>query len=179
MHYGEIKNCDIANGRWRACDAVCLRLHEPLRKLLSAARRGTSAYGKPFTRAKRRTTLHPPAGSLRLYQRAHAARRRAVRAGEPARAAAISPPREACSMPQKTIWSFSGFTLEELHNAGQHMRTAQVTDETAVSARCAGGRPLCGSRRTDISLRFRGSKNQRLIDLNRTRAQGRIVLWDE
>lgn len=31
----------------------------------------------------------------------------------------------------------------------------------------------------DISLRFRGSKNQRLIDLNRTRAQGRIVLWDE
>ena len=31
----------------------------------------------------------------------------------------------------------------------------------------------------DISLRFRGSKNQRLIDLNRTRAEGRVVLWED
>ena len=29
----------------------------------------------------------------------------------------------------------------------------------------------------DISLRFRGSRNQRLIDLNRTRAAGEIVLY--
>ena len=28
----------------------------------------------------------------------------------------------------------------------------------------------------DLTLRFRGSKNQRIIDMNRTRAEGRIVL---
>ena len=30
----------------------------------------------------------------------------------------------------------------------------------------------------NISLRFRGSSNQRLIDMNETRRQGKIVLWD-
>ena len=31
----------------------------------------------------------------------------------------------------------------------------------------------------DISLRFRGSRNQRILDLRKTRAQGEIVLWQE
>ena len=31
----------------------------------------------------------------------------------------------------------------------------------------------------DITLRFRGSANQRLIDLIATRQQGHIVLWDD
>ena len=30
----------------------------------------------------------------------------------------------------------------------------------------------------NISLRFRGSENQRIIDMDRTRAAGRIVLWE-
>jgi anaerobic ribonucleoside-triphosphate reductase activating protein len=31
----------------------------------------------------------------------------------------------------------------------------------------------------DISLRFRGSSNQRLIDMKATLAKGEIVLWDK
>ena len=31
----------------------------------------------------------------------------------------------------------------------------------------------------NLSLQFRGSSNQRLIDLNRTREAGKIILWEE
>ena len=31
----------------------------------------------------------------------------------------------------------------------------------------------------DISLKFRGSRNQRILDMNRTREAGEVVLWDE
>ena len=31
----------------------------------------------------------------------------------------------------------------------------------------------------DISLQFRGSRNQRIIDLNRTREAGEVMLWEK
>ena len=31
----------------------------------------------------------------------------------------------------------------------------------------------------DISLKFRGSSNQRLIDMKLTKSEGEVVLWDE
>ena len=31
----------------------------------------------------------------------------------------------------------------------------------------------------DISLQFRGSRNQRVIDMNKTRETGTITIWDQ
>ena len=38
--------------------------------------------------------------------------------------------------------------------------------------------PFVQSKR-DLTLRFRGSSNQRLIDMQKTWKEGRIVLWED
>ena len=76
--------------------------------------------------------------------------------------------------PQKNIWCFSGFTYEELKTEGSHPR-CEVTDELlSLVDVLVDGRFV--QELKDISLRFRGSSNQRLIDLNATRELGEVVL---
>lgn len=79
--------------------------------------------------------------------------------------------------PDKNIWAYSGFTLDrELLVDGSHPR-CEVTDEMlALLDVLVDGRFV--EEKKDIRLRFRGSSNQRLIDLNETRKQGEIVLWE-
>ena len=31
----------------------------------------------------------------------------------------------------------------------------------------------------DLTLQFRGSGNQRVIDMNRTRAEGHVIIWQQ
>ena len=72
----------------------------------------------------------------------------------------------------KTIWCFSGFTWEELTADGTHPR-CEVTDEMlSLLDVLVDGRFV--EELKDISLRFRGSSNQRLIDLNASRAAGHL-----
>ena len=76
--------------------------------------------------------------------------------------------------PQKTVWAFSGFTLEELRTEGSHPR-CEVTDELlSMLDVLVDGRFVEALK--DISLRFRGSSNQRLIDMKKTLVSGEIVL---
>lgn len=79
--------------------------------------------------------------------------------------------------PEKGIWAYSGFTLEELLSPGAYAH-CEATEELL---RCidvlVDGRFI--KEKKDISLRFRGSSNQRLIDMNKTRETGEIVLWDD
>ena len=79
--------------------------------------------------------------------------------------------------PDKDIWAFSGFVLDkELTVDGAHPR-CEVTDEMlSLIDILVDGRYVDAQR--NISLRFRGSENQRIIDMDRTRAAGRIVLWE-
>ena len=79
-------------------------------------------------------------------------------------------------LPQKTVWSFSGFTYEEL--TGDSRAVCEVTNEMLSLLDVLVDGEFVEAKR-NISLRFRGSENQRLIDMNKTRKEGKIVLWDK
>ena len=70
--------------------------------------------------------------------------------------------------PQKTIWCYTGDTLDALMPGGAH-RT-DVTDRLLACIDILVDGPFVQDLH-DISLRFRGSSNQRIIDMNATRAR--------
>ena len=78
--------------------------------------------------------------------------------------------------PTKTVWCYSGYTLEELTGKGE--AHCEVTDELLSYINVLVDGEFV-QELYDIRLRFRGSSNQRLIDLDRTRAAGEIVIWDD
>ena len=80
--------------------------------------------------------------------------------------------RETC--PDKNIWCFTGFTYEELLTEGSRPRCAATDELLSLLDVLVDGRFV--EELKDISLRFRGSSNQRLIDLNATRRSGAITL---
>ena len=79
-------------------------------------------------------------------------------------------------LPQKTVWSFSGYTYEEV--TGDSRAVCEVTNEMLSMLDVLVDGEFVEAKR-NISLRFRGSENQRLIDMNKTRKEGKIVLWDK
>lgn len=81
-------------------------------------------------------------------------------------------------MPQKTIWAFSGYTFEELTGKTESRARCEVTDEmlSLIDVLVDGEFQLD---KRNISLQFRGSENQRLIDLPKTFQSGEIVWWQD
>ena len=79
--------------------------------------------------------------------------------------------------PNKNIWSYTGYTLETDLLSPSRAR-CEVTDEmlSMIDVLVDGEFIL---EKKNIRLRFRGSENQRLIDLNQTRKTGETVLWDD
>ncbi len=69
------------------------------------------------------------------------------------------------------LMSFSGYTLEELQAKGD----ASIDEFLGLMDILVDGRYIEAQR--NLTLLYRGSENQRLIDMNKTRAQGEVVLW--
>ena len=70
------------------------------------------------------------------------------------------------------VWSYSGFTLEELaERAEKDKATRALLSELDILV----DGPYEEAQR-DLTLHFRGSRNQRVIDMKKTRKAGRIVL---
>ena len=168
MYYGEIKNCDIANGEGvrvtlfvSGCTNHCKNCFQP--------QTWDFAYGQPFTEETEQHLLELLSPSyincLTLL---------GGDPFEPENQRVLVPflRRIRAAYPKKNIWSFSGFTYEELTTDGTHPR-CEVTDEfLSLLDVLVDGRFM--EELKDISLRFRGSRNQRLIDLNASRAAGHL-----
>ena len=75
--------------------------------------------------------------------------------------------------PEKTIWSFTGYVYDQ--NLPQ---VPGVTDELLSLLDVLVDGPFIEAQK-NLSLRFRGSSNQRLIDLKKTRASGALTLWSD
>lgn len=79
-------------------------------------------------------------------------------------------------LPQKNIWCYTGFTLERLLNEEDYCHspfTLELLDNIDV---LVDGK--FEEDKKNIRLKFRGSENQRLIDMNKTRSMGKIILLE-
>lgn len=170
MNYGEIKNCDIANGEGvrvtlfvSGCTNHCPGCFQP--------QTWDFTYGRPFTAETEETILEMLAPSyingLTLL---------GGEPFEPENQRALLPfvKRVRARYPDKNIWCFTGFTLDKLA-------------DPAFPKHCEATRELLGlidvlvdgpfvQEKKNLALRFRGSENQRLIDLKTTRATGALTL---
>ena len=73
--------------------------------------------------------------------------------------------------PNKTIWIYTGYKLEELSPwvlAVLSMRNVEVIVDGEFIEKLK-----------DSNLQFRGSSNQRLIDLQRSYREDKIILWED
>ena len=69
------------------------------------------------------------------------------------------------------VWTYTGYTYEQLLRQGDPDRFA-LLEQTDVLV----DGPFVAAEASYDAL-FRGSRNQRLIDLNATRRTGRLTLW--
>ena len=77
--------------------------------------------------------------------------------------------------PDKTIWMYTGDLYEDLVNP-KSPRHTPYTDEILDNIDVLVDGPFIEELK-DITLQFRGSSNQRIIDINATRANNKLMLW--
>lgn len=170
MHYSTIKDCDIANGIGvritlfvSGCTNHCKNCFQP--------QTWDFDFGEPFTEEteeKLLEMLKPDyINGLTLL---------GGEPMEPQNQRALVPflKRVREAYPNKNVWCFTGFTYEVLKTDGSHPR-CEVTDEMlSLIDVLVDGRYV--DELKDLTLQFRGSSNQRLIDMVKTRKNGEVTL---
>lgn len=173
MNYGEIKKNDIANGLGvrttlfvSGCTHHCKGCFQP--------QTWNFSYGKPYTRAVEDDIV----ASLTPYYIAGLT----LLGGEPmepANQAELLPllRRVRAEKPQKNVWCYSGYLFEELTGKSHSRARCEHTDEmlSLIDVLVDGE---FKEELKDIRLRFRGSSNQRIIDVKKSLEKGEVVLFE-
>ena len=79
--------------------------------------------------------------------------------------------------PQKSIWAFSGYLFDRDIMSG-HLGDPEITKEYLSYLDVLVDGPFIEAKK-DLMLRFRGSSNQRLIDVQKSLAAGAVVEWED
>lgn len=171
MNYGKIKEYDIADGEGiritlfvSGCTNYCKGCFQP--------ETWDFNYGKPFTCETENRILtflqNDFVDGLTLL------------GGEPMepenQRTLVKLCREVKAMfPKKTIWSYTGFVYENDLLPGRR-KHCEVTDELLTYIDVLVDGPFV-EELADITLTFRGSSNQRIIDMKETLKRGEVVLY--
>ena len=170
MHYATIKNCDIANGPGvrvslfvSGCTHRCPGCFN--------AEAWDFDYGQPFTQQ----TVEDILDMLRpAYIRGLT-----LLGGEPFEPQNQEPILELLrrikrELPEKSIWAFSGYLFDKDILSGRLGDSREYLSYLDVLV----DGPFIQEKK-NLALRFRGSENQRLIDVPASLAAGTIVLWQD
>lgn len=172
MNYAEIKNCDIANGPGvRVSLFVSGCTHHCPGCFNEVA--WDFGYGEPFTEEVENWIL----GMLKPSY----IKGLTLLGGEPFEPQNQEPivkflRKVKKQYPDKSIWAFSGFLYETITSG--KLGDWEITKEYLGFLDVLVDGPFIESKK-NLSLRFRGSENQRLIDMPATLKENRIVLWED
>lgn len=171
MRYSQIRTCDIANGEGigvalfvQGCHFKCKNCFNPETWDFNSGKEWTSATEKTFIDicnshyAKRITLLGGECLSdenlndiLKLIHK-------------------------ICILfPSKKIWLYTGYTWEEIFNTSPNPESDKRKQIVSQCDVLVDGRYIESKR--DISLKWCGSSNQRVIDVQNSLKKGDIVLW--
>ncbi|MCD8049034.1 MAG: anaerobic ribonucleoside-triphosphate reductase activating protein [Clostridia bacterium] len=173
MNYAKIKNFDIANGPGvrvslfvSGCTHHCKNCFNP--------ETWDFKYGEPFDQSVEEqilTMLSPSyISGLTLL---------GGEPFEPANQKALLPfvRRVRLNFPEKNIWCFSGYNFETDMLTGKLGDADTTLDLLSLIDYLVDGEFVEALK--DPSLRFKGSSNQRIIDVKRSLAEDDLILWEE
>ena len=173
MNYAEIKNCDIANGPGvrvslfvSGCSHHCKGCFNEIAWDYN--------YGQPFTEEVEDSILEMLKPSY--------IRGLTLLGGEP-----FDPKNQAAvvhllrrikkAYPNKSIWAFTGYLFDKDILPGKLGDPAITEEYVSYLDVLVDGRFV--EEKKNLSLRFRGSENQRLIDVPASLKAGEVVLWND
>ena len=174
MHYANIKFCDISNGPGVRTSLFVSGCTHHCKNCFNAVTWDFS-YGEVFTPQVEDTILQQTAPRYITGL--------SLLGGEP-----MEPENQPALLnfvrrfkqqfPDKTIWCYSGYTWEQLTGQEPSRCRCACTDELlALLDVLVDGEFVQDL--YDITLRFRGSSNQRLIDVPATLESGAVTLWQD
>ncbi len=173
MNYASIKNCDIANGPGVRVSLFVSGCTHRCKGCFNEVAWDFN-YGEPFTQE----TIDKILGMLApAYVKGLT-----LLGGEPFepqnQPAIVDLLRQVkANYPEKSIWSFSGYLFDRDILPGK-LGNPEITREFLSYLDVLVDGPFIESKK-NLSLRFRGSENQRLINVPASLEQGSIVLWED